>query len=289
MSASPANAAIPDFAERAKAVLAKSGVMIAIVLYTVFSAGPFGWIAMMSLRTTSEIAANPYAFPETFRWDKFAAAWNDSAYSTYFANSIVVVGCAVVIVTFVGAMAAHALARFRFAGNRIVYFTLFSTIIFPPQITIIALFGLLVDYGLYDTHLGLILVYVSVQMPITVYLLEGFFARLPQDLFDAARIDGYSEFEIFWRITLPVGMPAIATTIILNLITLWNEFLYAVVLISDDSNRTLPLGIQKFMGDQLEDVGMIATGMMIAVVPVIALYAFFSERLIRGMTVGAVK
>jgi hypothetical protein len=106
---------------------------------------------------------------------------------------------------------------------------------------------------------------------------------------DAARMDGYSEWEIFWRVSFPIALPAIATTVILNFILLWNEFLYAVVLITDDANRTLPLGIQRFMGDQLEDVGMIATGLMIAIVPVIIVYAFFSEKLIQGMTAGAVK
>ncbi|HUE46878.1 MAG TPA: carbohydrate ABC transporter permease, partial [Aestuariivirgaceae bacterium] len=135
----------------------------------------------------------------------------------------------------------------------------------------------------------LILVYVASQLPLTVFLLEGFFARLPQELFDAARMDGYSEAEIFWRITLPVGLPAIATTIILNVVHLWNEFLYAVVLISDDDKRTLPLGVQKVLGDRLEDIGMLATGMMIAVAPIIIVYLFFSERLIRSMTAGAVK
>jgi multiple sugar transport system permease protein/raffinose/stachyose/melibiose transport system permease protein len=166
---------------------------------------------------------------------------------------------------------------------------LFSTIIFPPQVTIIALFQILVQYGLYDTRIGLTLVYVSIQLPLTVYILESFFARIPGDLFDAARIDGYSEWAIFWRVSLPIAMPALATTVILNFILLWNEFLYAVVLITEEKNRTLPLGIQRFMGDQLEDVGMIATGLMIAVVPVIVVYAFFSERLIQGMTAGAVK
>src|SRR5439155_9125972 len=116
-----------------------------------------------------------------------------------------------------------------------------------------------------------------------------FFRRIPQDLFDAARLDGYSDFEIFWRLTLPVGLPAVATTIILNFILLWNEFLFAVVLITDDEKRTLPLGIQKFMGDQMQDIGMISTGMMISILPVLLVYAFFSETLIRGMTAGAVK
>lgn len=136
---------------------------------------------------------------------------------------------------------------------------------------------------------GLILVYVGVQLPLTIYLLEGFFARIPQDLFDAARIDGYGDFEIFWRIAFPIAIPAIVTTVILNFILLWNEFLYAVVLITDDSKRTLPLGVQKFMGDQFSDIGMVATGAMISIIPVVIFYALFSEKIIKGMTAGAIK
>lgn len=270
-------------------VLSRALVLIALSLYTAYAAGPFLWVASMSLRTTPEIFDNPYGLPLDPQFGKYVIAWTSSNYGVYFRNSTLVVVAAVAILTVVGAMAAHALARYRFRGNRFVFFLVFSTIIFPPQITIIALFQVLVDYGLFNTLTGLTLSYVALQLPLTIYLLESFFARLPQDLFDAARMDGYSDWEIFWRITLPVGFPAVATTIILNVIHLWNEFLYAVVLITDEQKRTLPLGIMKFMGDQMQDFGMIATGMMIAVIPVIVLYAFFSERLIQGMTAGAVK
>jgi len=269
--------------------LARTGLLAILALYTFYSAGPFLWIASMSLRTTSEISANAYALPETLHWEKYIEAWTGSNYGAYFWNSTIVVVSAVLALTIIGAMAAHCLARYRFPGNRVVLFVIFSTLIFPPQITIISLFQSLVEYQLYDTLLGLTLVYIAIQLPLTVYILEGFFARIPQDLYDAAKVDGYSHWEIFWKITMPVGMPAIATTVILNFINLWNEFLYAVVLITDESNRTLPLGVQKFMGDQLEDIGMISTGLMIAIVPVIVVYAFFSEKLIQGMTAGAVK
>lgn len=260
-----------------------------LALYTVYAAGPFAWVAGMSLKTTPEIMADPYGLPRTLHWDKYVEAWTSSNYGTYFWNSVVVCVTAVLVVTIVGAMAAHALARYRFRGRSLVSAAIFSTIIFPPQITIIALFQILVEYGLFDSLTGLTLVYVAIQLPLTVYLLEAFFARIPEALYEAAKIDGYGGLEVFWKITLPVGFPAIATTIILNFIHLWNDFLYAVVLISDDQKRTLPLGIQKFMGDQMEDIGMIATAMMIAVIPVVLFYAFFSERLIQGMTAGAVK
>ena len=268
----------------------KSAVLIIVLsIYTAYAAGPLFWVSMMSLRTTSEIAHNPYGFPHKLHLGKFVDAWVTSSYSVYFSNSVKVVISAVAIVTLIGGMAAHCFARYRFPLRKLFYFTIFSTIIFPPQITIIALFQILVEYGLYNTLTGLTLTYVAFQLPITVYVLESFFARIPSDLYDAARMDGYSEWRIFWKVSMPVALPALSTTIILNTILLWNEFLYAVVLITDETKRTLPLGIQKFMGDQLEDIGMIATGLMIAIVPVVIIYVFFSEKLIQGMTAGAVK
>lgn len=269
--------------------LRHGGLMAIIVLYTLYSALPFVWVGTMSVRTTGEISASHFAWPSVWHWEKYRAAWVDSHFATYFWNSALVVGSAVAIVTLLGAAAAHCLARYNFRGNRLIYFVLFSSIIFPPQIILISLFQVLVEYGLYNSLIGLTLVYVGLQLPLTVYLLEGFFARIPQDLFDAAKIDGYSDLAIFFRIVLPVGMPAIATTVILNFIQLWNEFLFAVVLITEPNSSTLPIGIRRFMGDYFQDIGMIATGMMIAVIPVVLVYAFFSEKLIQGMTAGAVK
>ena len=270
-------------------LLGRAGLAVAIGAYTVYTLGPFLWLATMSVRTTGEISANHYAWPSPFHWEQYRTAWFDSSFATYFWNSAFVVVGAVAAVTLIGAAAAHALARYRFRGNRLIYVVLFSSIIFPPQITLISLYQILVEYNLYNSLFGLLLVYVSLQLPLTVYLLEGFFARIPQDLFDAARIDGYGDLEIFWRIVLPVGLPAIATTLILNFIQLWNEFLFAVVLITDPDKRTLPIGIRAFMGDHFQDIGMIATGVMISVIPVIVAYVFFSEKLIRGMTAGAIK
>ncbi len=270
-------------------VIFRSIVLTALAAYTAFAAGPFVWVGIMSFRTTPEISDDPYGLPGIFHWWKFPEAWFNSNYETYFLNSTIVMVVSVFFLSILGAMAAHCLARYKFPGNRLVFFLIFSTIILPPQITIIGVFQLLIEYGLYNSLTGLILVYISMQLPLTVYILESFFARMPQDLFDAARMDGYTDFEIFWRITIPVGLPAIATTVILNMIYIWNEFLFAIVLLAEDDKRTLPLGIQRFMGDHLDDIGMLATGLMIAVVPIIVVYVFFSEKMIQGMMAGAVK
>lgn len=269
--------------------LRRAPLIIFLVIYTVVTGGPFLWVASMSVRTTPEIFAAPYALPKVLHWQKFADAWTRSNYGTYFWNSVIVVVTAVALLTVIGAMVAHCLARYRFRRRGVVRLVILSGLVLPPQLMILSLFQILLEFGLYNTLAGLIVVYVAAHLAITVYILEGFFAQIPQDLFDAARIDGYSDFEIFWRITLPIGVPALFTTVTLNFIILWNEFLYAVVLLTEDDKRTLPLGIMHFMGSHQLDVGMLATGLIIAIAPVILLYALFSETMIKGMTAGAVR
>lgn len=269
--------------------LRRTPLLVFVVCYTLLTGGPFLWVASMSLRTTAEILASPYALPSKVHWEKFPEAWINSNYGTYFWNSAITVVSAVVILTVIGAMVAHGLARYRFRGARLIRFAILSGMVLPPQLLILSLFQILLGYGLYNSLLGLILVYVAAHLGMTVYILEGFFAQIPQDLFDAARMDGYGDLDIFWRITLPIGLPALFTTITLNFIILWNEFLFAVVFLTDDEKRTLPLGIMHFMGSHQLDVGMVATGLMIAIAPVLLLYALFSETMIRGMTAGAVR
>ncbi len=264
-------------------------LVLFVLVYTAVTGGPLLWVATMSLRTTAEIFKDPYGAPSPIHWEKFADAWTRSNYGTYFWNSTLVVVTAVALVTVIGSMAAHCLARYNFRGNRLARFVILSGLVLPPQLLILALFQILLDIHLYNTLTGLVLVYVATHIAMTVYILEGFFAQIPQDLFDAARMDGYSDFEIFWRVTMPIGAPAIFTTVTLNFIILWNEFLFAIVLLTDDDKRTLPLGIMHFTGSHQLDIGMVATGLMIAIVPVIALYALFSETMIKGMTAGAVR
>jgi multiple sugar transport system permease protein/raffinose/stachyose/melibiose transport system permease protein len=269
--------------------LKRAPLLIVLILYTTVTGGPFLWVTAMSLRTTAEIFDSRYALPTIWHWSKFADAWTKANYGTYFWNSTIVVVSAVALVTLIGAMAAHCLARYHFRGSRLVRFVILSGMILPPQLLILSLFQIMLNYGLYNSLLGLVIVYVATQLAMTVYILEGFFTQIPQDLFDAAQIDGYSQFEIFWRITLPIGLPAIFTAVILNFILLWNEFLYAVVLLTDDDKRTLPLGLMRFMGGHQLDIGMIATGLMISIVPVLLIYAVTSETMIKGMTAGAVR
>src|SRR5262249_32920854 len=152
-----------------------------IVFYTLVTGGPFLWVAVLSLRTTPEIFGDHYALPTQLHWEKFVSAWTQSNYSTYFFNSTVVVGVAVALITIIGSMAAPCLARYRFRGSRVVRFAILTGMVVPPQLLILSLFQIMLDYGLYNTLTGLIAVYVATQLPMTIYILEGFFRQIPQD------------------------------------------------------------------------------------------------------------
>jgi len=159
----------------------------------------------------------------------------------------------------------------------------------PAQVTLIPLFQLLVQYKLINSLVGLGFVYVATQLPMAVYILRSFFASIPKEISEAARIDGASEWKIFWEVMFPITTPAISTILIVNFVFLWNEFLYAVIFIQDESKRTLPLGVMRFVGEAFEDLGHIAAGLVISIIPVLILYLIFSEKFIKGMSAGAVK
>jgi ABC-type glycerol-3-phosphate transport system permease component len=271
--------------------LTKGALFLPVLVYTAFSAGPYLWTAVMSLRTTDEIYRSHYGLPIPAHWGKFYTAWTEFGYATYFRNSAIVAVGAVILITVFGAMAGFAFARRRYAFplREPLFLMLFLSIMFPPQIMILALFQILIQYKLFNTLTGLILVYVATELPVTIYLLRAFFAQIPQEMEEAARMDGCSDWTMFWRVMFPIAMPAVATTMILDFIYFWNEFLYAIVFITVQEKRTLPLAIQFLLSDQYQDVGMLATGLMIATLPVLVLYLFLSEWFVRGMTAGAIK
>jgi len=266
-------------------------LLLPVLAYTVFSAGPYLWTATMSLRTTDEIYRSHYGLPVPAHWAKFARAWTEFGYATYFRNSAIVAVASVLIVTVLGAMAGFAFARRRYAFplREPLFVLIFLSIMFPPQIMLLSLFQILVQYRLFNSLPGLILVYVATELPLTIYLLRAFFAQIPTELEEAARIDGCNDWALFWRVMFPMALPAVATTVILNLIYFWNEFLYAVVFITRQQIRTLPLAIQFLVSDQYQDIGMLATGLMIATLPVLVFYLFLSEWFVKGMTAGAIK
>jgi multiple sugar transport system permease protein/raffinose/stachyose/melibiose transport system permease protein len=266
--------------------LAEAALMLG---YTLFTFSPLAWVFTMSLKDTAMIRESPYSIPLDPRWANYSDVWFNSNYEQYFLNSGYAVGLAIVILVLVSAMASYSFARMPFRGSEAIFLAIFISIMLPAQVLLIPLFKLLVDYRLINTLTGLALVYVAVQLPMAIYILRSFFAQIPRELAEAARMDGCGEWKIFWRIMLPIATPAISTILIVNFVALWNEFIFAVIFIQDENKRTLPLGVMKFIGDVYEDLGHMAAGLVISLIPVLLLYLFFSEKFIKGMSAGAIK
>ena len=273
--------------------LTRYSVGLVLLAYTLFTSFPFFWTVAISLRRSNEVIVNPYGLPWPPSLQNYINIFTNPtlSYPRFFLNSVIVTAGALALTTVVATMAAFAFARVRyqFPLREGLYTLIFVSIMFPPQVTLLSLFQLLVNYGVYNTLLGLVLVYSASALPFTTYILRSFFMQIPQDLEDAARIDGCSDRQLFWRVMFPIARPAVATMIMLNFINFWNEFLYAVTYTTSPDLRTLPLAITFFMGEAIVDYGMLAASLVVATLPVIALYLFLSEWFIRGMTAGAVK
>lgn len=267
-------------------------ILLAVLLaYTFITLAPFLWTATMSFRTTNDILDNPYGISWPPYVKNYIYAFTKFGFLRYVGNSVFVTVCALVITTVVTSMAAFGFARrrYQFGLRELIYYLIFISIMFPPQISLLALFQILVKYNLYNTLWGLILVYSASALPFNIFLLRAFFAQIPQDIEDASRIDGCSDWQMFWQVMFPIARPAVATTIVLNFINFWNEFLYAVTFVTRQEARTLPLAVMFFLGEAYLDLGMLASGLMVSVLPVIILYLILSEQFIQGMTAGAIK
>ena len=266
-------------------------LLTVLLCYTFIVFAPFLWTAAMSFRTTNDILDNPYGISWPPYLQNYVYAFTKFGFLRYVWNSAFVTVGALAITTVVTSLAAFGFARqrYRFRLREPIYYLIFISIMFPPQISLLALFQILVRYKLYNSLWGLILVYAASALPFNIYLLRSFFGQIPQDLEDASRIDGCNDWQMFWRVMFPIARPAVSTTIVLNFINFWNEFLYAVTFVTRQEARTLPLAVMFYLGEAWLDLGMLASGLMVSVLPVIILYLILSEQFIKGMTAGAIK
>jgi multiple sugar transport system permease protein/raffinose/stachyose/melibiose transport system permease protein len=258
----------------------------------------------MSFRPTNDIMDNPYGITWPPYVRNYIYAFTEFGFAQYIMNSTYITALALLLTTIVTAMAAFGFGRqrFDFPLREALFLVIFISIMFPPQITLLSLYeGVArisrvlakamsgVEWRFQGSRESMVLIYSASALAFNIYILRSFFSQIPQDLEDAARIDGCSDWVMFWRVMFPIATPAIATTVVINFISFWNEFLYAVTMITRQQARTLPLAVMFFAGEASVDIGMIATGLMVSVIPVIILYLILSEQFIKGMTAGALK
>jgi len=262
-----------------KAVEATSHVLLAV--WTIIVIVPFLWVVLSSFKTTKEILASPFSLPAHWQFDNYAHAWTDAGIRQFFLNTVIVVGVALVLVMLLGAMCAYVLARFKFPGSRFIYYLMLAGLTFPIFLAIVPLFFILKNIGLINTLPGLIMVYVAFALPFTVFFLYAFFKTLPDDVYEAALIDGAGEWRTFFRIMLPMARPGMAAVAIFNFLGLWNQFLLPVALNTDQSRYVLTQGMASFASQAgyAVDFGALFAAVVITVVPVLIVYVIFQRRL----------
>ncbi|HEX4687454.1 MAG TPA: carbohydrate ABC transporter permease [Nocardioides sp.] len=262
-----------------RAVEASSHALLAI--WSIIVIVPFLWVVLSSLKSTKEILASPFSLPKHWSFDNYAHAWTDAGIRHFFLNTIIVVGVALVLVMLLGAMCAYVLARFIFPGARFIYFSMLAGLAFPIFLAIVPLFFILKNGGLLNTLPGLIMVYVAYALPFTVFFLFSFFKTLPNEVYEAAVIDGAGDWRIFFQIMLPMARPGIAAVAIFNFLGLWNQFLLPVALNTDPNRYVLTQGMAEFASQAgyAVDFGALFAAVVITVVPVLVVYVIFQRRL----------
>ena len=260
-----------------------------LILLSLVAFYPVFYMFITSFKTRKDWLDNQFGFPSHITTDNYVQALNQGRLVLWFGNSLLVTLGSILVSTAVAALAAYALARFKFPGRRVFLNTMIALMVVPPVVLIMPLFVLMVNVKLVNTLPGIIIIYVGLLIPFSIYLLVSFFRSLPKEIFDAATVDGCSNFGILWRIVLPLSAPAFVTLIVVNTLWVWNELLVALVFLQSEDLKTLMPGLTLFKGHFSLNEPLIMAGTMIATIPMLILYIFGQRYFVQGLVAGAVK
>ena len=262
-----------------------------LITYTIIALFPVFVILINSFKTRKAIFREPLALPnaDSFSLIGYETVFNQGDFFLYFQNSMIVTVVSLTLILLFGAMAAFALAEYGFKGNTLMGLYLALGIMIPIRIGTVAILEMMVSTGLVNTLTALILVYTAQGLPLAVFILSEFMKGVSDDLKNAGRIDGLSEYQIFFRLVIPLVRPAMATVAVFNMIPIWNDLWFPLILAPAEEVKTLTLGSQVFIGQFVTDWNAVLSALSMAILPVMILYVIFSRQLIRGITSGAVK
>lgn len=260
-------------------LIGNSIVMLAPIVIMVFSA----------FKTNAQIFQSPFSIPDFTHVASILRVWNETDFLLYMGNSLFVTGASIALILILGTMAAYAIARYEFRGSGFILLFFLAGLTLPLKLAIIPLFIQMRDFGLIDSRLSLIFIYVATGLPTAVFIMTGFIRSLPNELEDAARMDGASEARIMWSVMLPLVRPAMVIAAIQNVVPIWNDFFFPLIFIQNNDLKTLPQGLTTFMGEFGTDWGVLFSGLTLSALPIIILYIALSRQFINGMTAGAIK
>ena len=264
--------------------------LVALIVGAIVMVTPFLYMVSTSFKPQAYVLTTPPQFiPDPFTWANYVQAWTSQDFSRYALNSVIVAVVSTALSALISSMMAYGFARFEFRGREVIFRIMLIGLMVPAMMLIIPQFVLAKYFGLLDSLAGLIVFYVAGSLALNVFLLRGFFAAIPGELDQAMQVDGANAWTRYWRLAIPLARPALATATIFTFLASWDEFAWALTIINSPENRTLPIAIQLFQGQNATQWGLVFAASVIAVIPVIVVYLIFQRHFVQGLTSGAVK
>lgn len=282
---------VPYRAPRRKINITAARVLsnVFLVIILLVSVIPFIWVFISSFKTNAEILGSALSLPSHWSFDGYISAFKISPLHKFYLNSIIVaVSSTVANVFFVG-MAAYVLARFEFRFKNLILLLFSVTLLLPMTSLIHPVYMVIRKIGLYDTKLGLILVYTALGLPTTLYILRSYFLSIPKSIEEAAYVDGAGFFRTYVSIIIPVARPGFATAAVMQFLMAWNEFIYAIVLTNSQSNRTIPVALSYFTSQFSFNYTALFAAVLMVSIPSLIIYILLQEQVVSSLTAGSVK
>ena len=264
-------------------------VLAVLALHVVIVIFPFVWMIYSTFKTNRDFMRSVWSLPQDWSFDAYASAWSNGALGTYTMNSLWIMAGSTLLTVAAATLAGYALAVYRPRWMAGVELGMTAPLAIPAYVALVPLVVMLRTAGLLDTHLGVILPTVAFNVPVTIFIMRAFFATLPRELFDAARVDGAGEWRIFWRIAMPIARPAMFTAGIVNMIWVWNDFLFPMVFINNPARKTLPVGLTDFVGEHITNYPVMLAAILIAAIAPLVLFVIFERQVTAALLGGAVK
>lgn len=265
------------------------GFYLFLIIFVFLVMFPFLWVFLTSIKPTGEIFSSFKWFTTNPTIDSYKAALTNRPLLRYMLNSFVVSGLTTILALFFASLTAYAVARLPIKGKGLILALVLAASMFPQIAIISPIFNLITDLGLRNTFFGLVIPYISISLPLAVWILSTFFQKIPAELEESAKLDGATPLQAFRKIIFPLAAPGVFTTGILVFIAAWNEYLFALTINSDDQWRTVPVGISMYQSQYSIPWGDITAATVIVTVPIIILVLIFQRRIISGLTAGSVK
>ncbi len=265
--------------------ISKAFVLSLLVCLGIVVVYPLLWMALSGFKTNVQIFNDPFALPSGWSFENYIGAWNQGVRS-FLTSSLIVTAASAFCTVFISAWTAYGLTRTRMPGKPLVTALILGGMMLSPTVALIPLVRMMQTLGLYNTHWALIILYTAFRIPFTTFLIRAYMLELPSDLDEAARMDGASEGQIFWRIMLPLCTPIIVSSVILHILFAWNEYLFAMIFTSAQDVQTLPVGLTSLMAKHGTNYAQVFAAMTISALPIVLLFFAMQRYFIRGLTEG---